>query len=107
MKQAKLGLTSQILLALAAGSTLGLLINFFAAPDSWLHEILVGSVFATIGTLFINSLKMMVVPLVFVSLVTGVSALGDTSKLGRIGGKAIALYLLTTAVAITLSLIHI
>ena len=47
---------------------------------------------------------MMVVALVLVSLVTGVSALGDSSKLGRIGGKAIALYLFTTAVAITIAL---
>lgn len=104
MQQAKLSLTSQILLALVAGASLGLLINFFAAPDSWLHTSLVGSIFSTIGTLFINSLKMMVVPLVLVSLVTGVSALGDTSKLGRIGSKAIALYLFTTAVAITIAL---
>ena len=104
MPQAKLSLTSQILLALAAGASLGLLINFFAAPDSWWHDVLVADVFATIGTLFIKLLKMMVVPLVFISLVTGVSALGDTSKLGRIGGKAIALYLFTTAVAITIAL---
>jgi hypothetical protein len=46
-----LGLTSQILIALAAGASLGLLINFFASPDSWLHETLIGSIFATIGTL--------------------------------------------------------
>lgn len=99
-----LGLTPQILIALAAGASLGLLINFFASPDSWLHETLIGSIFATIGTLFIKLLKMMVVPLVLVSLVTGVSALGDSSKLGRISGKAIVLYLCTTAVAITIAL---
>ena len=100
-----LGLTSQILIALAAGASLGLLINFFAAPDSWLHETLVGTVFATIGILFIKLLKMMVVPLVLVSLVTGVSALGDSAKLGRIGGKAITLYLLTTTLAIATALL--
>ena len=105
IKQTKpLGLTSQILIALVVGATLGLLINFYAAPNSWLHNTLVNNVFATIGTLFIKLLKIMVVPLVLVSLITGVTALGDTSKLGRIGGKTIALYLFTTAIAITIAL---
>jgi Na+/H+-dicarboxylate symporter len=54
--------------------------------------------------MFITLLKMMVVPLVFVSLVCGVASLGDIAALGRVGIKTIALYLLTTAVAISIAL---
>ena len=64
----------------------------------------VDGIFTLGGDIFIKSLKMLVVPLVFVSLVCGVCNLNDTSKLGRLGGKAIALYLSTTAIAITLAI---
>ena len=57
---------------------------------------------APIGTMFINLIKMMIVPVVFASLVVGVTSLGDTKKLGRIGIKVVVLYLMTTAVAITI-----
>ena len=57
-----------------------------------------------IGTLFINAIKMLIVPLVFCSLVVGVTAMKDTTKMGRIGLKAIVIYLGTTAVAITIGL---
>ena len=49
-------------------------------------------------------LKMLVVPLVFVSLVCGAASLGDTGSVGRLGGKTIGLYLLTTAVAVSLAM---
>ena len=58
-----------------------------------------------IGTIFINALKMIAVPLVFASLVIGVANLGDISKLSRIGGKTILAYLITTVIAITIGLI--
>ncbi|MFB1000381.1 MAG: cation:dicarboxylase symporter family transporter, partial [Colwellia sp.] len=47
---------------------------------------------------------MLVVPLVFVSLICGTCSLKDTTKLGRIGGKAISLYLITTAIAISFAM---
>ena len=50
--------------------------------------------------MFINLIKMMIVPVVFTSLIVGVTSLGDTKKLGRIGLKTLVLYLLTTAIAI-------
>jgi Na+/H+-dicarboxylate symporter len=56
-----------------------------------------------VGSIFIASLKMLVVPLVFVSLVCGTSSLSDPSKLGRLGGKSILLYISTTAIAISLA----
>ena len=57
---------------------------------------------APVGTIFINLIKMMIVPVVFTSLVVGMTSLGDTKTLGRIGLKTIAIYLVTTAVAIVI-----
>ena len=57
------------------------------------------------GTIFVNSLKMIAVPLVLASLIVGVSNLGDVTKLSRMGGKTIALYLVTTVIAITIGLL--
>ena len=57
---------------------------------------------APIGTIFINLIKMMIVPVVLCSLVVGMTSLGDTTKLGRIGIKTILLYLVTTAIAIVI-----
>ncbi len=54
--------------------------------------------------MFINAIKMLVVPMVFVSLVNGVAQMGDIKKLGRVGGKTIGLYLITTALAITIGI---
>jgi Na+/H+-dicarboxylate symporter len=56
------------------------------------------------GSIFLASLKLLVVPLVFVSLVLGTAALDDITKLGRVGAKTLALYLTTTAIAISLAL---
>ena len=55
---------------------------------------------APIGTMFINLIKMVIVPVVFTSLVVGMTSLGDLKKLGRIGIKTILIYLCTTAIAI-------
>ena len=73
--------------------------------------IIVGMVFGTgaevvkpIGTLFISAIKMLIVPLIFCSLIVGVTSMQDTTKMGRIGLKSIVIYLGTTAVAITIGL---
>lgn len=60
---------------------------------------------APIGTMFINLIKMMIVPVVFSSLVVGITSLGDTKKLGRIGFKTVGIYLMTTAIAICIGFI--
>ncbi|NMP33504.1 dicarboxylate/amino acid:cation symporter [Thalassotalea sp. M1531] len=64
----------------------------------------VDGVFEVIGQIFISSLQMLVVPLVFVSLICGTCSLKDTTKLGKIGGKAVGLYLITTAIAISFAI---
>ena len=73
--------------------------------------IIVGTVFGSdaevvkpIGTLFISAIKMLIVPLIFCSLIVGVTSMQDTTKMGRIGLKSLMIYLLTTAVAISIGL---
>lgn len=58
-----------------------------------------------LGTAFIRALTMVVIPLVVASLIVGASSLGDIRKLGRIGGKTLGYYLVTTALAVTLGLV--
>ena len=62
------------------------------------------SVIAWIGQLFIRLIRMVVVPLVFVTLVSGVISMGDPSKLGSLGVRTLAIYLITTLVAISIGL---
>jgi len=57
------------------------------------------------GTLFVNLLKLIAMPLVFASLVTGVASLADVSKLSRMGGRTIGVYLMTTVISITIGLV--
>ncbi len=95
----KLALHWQILLGMALGIAWGLfassigLVNFTA---DWIKPF---------GTIFINLLKLIAVPLVLVSLITGISSLSDISKLSRIGSKTIAIYLSTTVIAVVLGLV--
>lgn len=58
-----------------------------------------------IGTLFINAIKMLIVPLVFCSLIVGITSMDDPKKMGRIGIKTISIYLITTAIAISIGLV--
>ncbi len=106
------GLTTRIFIAMVAGILLGLGINIAtsnnwlgAGGSGWLDSLLVDGLFDAVGQIFVASLKLLVVPLVFVSLVSGVSALQDNSRMGSMAGRALALYLVTTALAITLALV--
>jgi proton glutamate symport protein len=96
----KIPLHTQIIGGLILGLIVGLvIIQFGLSPEFTINFI------KPIGTIFINALKMIAVPLVFASLVIGVANLGDISKLSRIGGKTIFAYLITTVIAITIGLI--
>ena len=103
--QKKMSMTSKILIWMIAGLILGSLINNFAADVSWVNDYLVFGLFHVLGAIFISMLKMLVVPLVTFSLISGVCGIGDISKLGRVGGKAFLLFLLTTALAITMAIV--
>ena len=98
-------LSNRILMAMALGLVVGILLNFTVAEVTWVRGFVIDGVLATVGEIFVRFLSMLVVPLVFVSLITGVSALSDPSKLGRVGGKAVGLYLFTTGIAVTLALL--
>jgi len=98
-------LTQKILTWMLAGLTLGSLINAFTPDNAFVQHFLVNGLFYVAGTIFLNLLKMLVVPLVTFSLICGVCGIGDISKLGRIGIKALTLFLLSTALAITLAIL--
>src|SRR5699024_10305949 len=57
-----------------------------------------------LGTIFLNLMKMLVVPVVFISIALGTVGIGDPKKLGRIGGKTIGYFLITTAIAIVIAI---
>jgi Na+/H+-dicarboxylate symporter len=105
-------LTTRILLGMVAGIVLGSILNVLssqeilpAALQGFVDAYLTGGLFDVIGRIFIASLKMLVVPLVFVSLVCGASALGNNARMGRIALRTIGLYLLTTGIAVSLALL--
>ena len=96
-------LTKRILIGLAAGMLVGVALNRWG-QGTMLGGLLLDGVFYVGGEIFLSSLKLLVVPLVLVSLACGTAALEDVTKLGRIGGKTLGLYLLTTAIAISLAI---
>lgn len=98
-------LSNRILLAMGLGLLFGLILNLTIAEHDWVQTFVINGVLTVVGEIFVRFLSMLVVPLVFVSLIAGVSALSDPKKLGRVGGKAVGLYMLTTGIAITLALI--
>ena len=98
----KMSLTTKVVIGMVLGLILGVVLNVVDSP--FINEHLVGGLFAMIGKMFINALKMLVVPLVVFSLICGVAGIGDIRLLGRVGGLAFALYIATTAIAITLAI---
>ena len=114
----RLGLTGQIVLAMALGVLLGSAMHYLIGYEmdmagqttppamgfgAVLHVWLVDGLFHIGGQIFVRGLKLLVVPLVFCSLVCGVALLG--ANMGRVGGRTIGLYLVTTALAITIALL--
>ncbi len=102
MSNHKTTLTVKVLIGMSLGVLAGLAINLagWNAPGGFIHEYLVNGLFLVVGKMFVNALKMLVVPLVLFSLICGVCGIGNLSALGRVGAKAFALYLMTTAIAI-------
>ena len=97
-------ISTKIFVAIILGALAGLMIKNL--PAGYIKDTdLLGGIIKIVGTGFVNLIKMLVVPLVFVSLVCGAFSMGDINKIGRIGAKTIVFYLATTAVAITLALI--
>ena len=97
----KLALHWQIII----GLTLGLVYGIIAASNGW--GSFTSDWIAPFGTVFMSLLKLIAVPLVLASLITGVASLSDLKELSRIGGKTIAIYVSTTAVAVTIGLVSV
>ncbi|HCI16145.1 MAG: dicarboxylate/amino acid:cation symporter [Candidatus Marinimicrobia bacterium] len=87
------------------GLVLGLFFGILAAANGWSG--FTSNWIAPFGKIFINLLKLIAVPLVLSSLITGVASLSDLKKLSRIGGKTITIYIVTTAVSVTIGLISV
>ncbi len=85
------------------GLVLGIVYGILAASSGWGG--FVTDWISPFGTIFINGLRLIAVPLVLASLVMGVASLSDLRKLSRIGGKTIGIYLATTAIAVTIGLV--
>ena len=96
----KLALHWQILIGMFAGVLLGIALSFtFFGPEfikNWIKPF---------GTIFINLLKLIAMPLILASLIKGVSDLKDISKLSQMGGRTIAIYLCTTILAVVMGLV--
>ncbi len=101
----KMSLTMKVLLGLILGLITGVIINTFFSGNAFVDKWLVNGAFHMLGAMFINALKMLVVPLVTFSLICGVCGIGDIKALGRIGTKSFLLYVFTTAVAISTAII--
>lgn len=111
----KFSLTTRIMIAMIAGIGVGIILQQILAGEPEfliplgfaefpVRGFFVDGIFHVGGQIFIASLKMLVVPLVFISLVCGTCSLSDPKMLGRLGGKSILLYLTTTAIAITVAI---
>ena len=101
-------LSTKILVGMSAGIIVGLLFNALGGsnPDeSVLITWIVENIFDVIGKIFVVSLKLLVVPLVFFSLVCGSASMGEDIKMGQVAIKTILLYLLTTAIAVSIALL--
>ncbi len=96
----KLALHWQILIGMFAGVVLGVLLSF----TDWGPE-LIKDWIKPFGTIFINLLKLIAMPLILASLIKGVSDLKDISKLSAMGGRTIGIYLFTTILAVILGLV--
>jgi Na+/H+-dicarboxylate symporter len=112
-------LTLRILIGMGAGFVLGSLFHVLLnglvlggvellpallSDESFVRYFVLDGLMYVVGKIFINSLMLLVVPLVLASLVCGASNISDGAKMGRLGGKAVGLYLFTTAIAVTLAL---
>ena len=96
----KLALHWKILIGMALGVLFGVALSFIDGGDTF-----IGNYIKPFGTIFINLLKLIAVPLILASLIKGVSDLKDISKLSQMGGRTIITYLITTLTAVSIGLI--
>ncbi len=101
-----MSLTLKIILGMIFGFITGTVINFFSLDNNfYINTYFINGIFDVVGSIFISSLKLMVVPLVFFSLSTGIASFDREKKISVIALKTLLLYLFTTALAISLGLL--
>jgi Na+/H+-dicarboxylate symporter len=100
----KISLGNWILIGMILGLFFGLFLNFHVHDHFIKNIVFMDNVFYLGGNAFIRLMKMLVVPLVFCSIVVGVASISDIRKIGSIGGMTIIIYLITTALAVTIAL---
>ena len=98
-------LTRNILIGLILGFAVGAFLFYTDIVPSTVDAFIELYIFKMGGDIFMNLLKLLVVPLVFFSLVTGISSLGSSQSLGALTLKTVGFYLLTTAIAVSLALL--
>ena len=99
----KFGLTTRIMIGLALGVVFGLILSPFS-QNPFVKDVVIDSILAFFGGMFINLMKVMIVPLVSISLAMGAASIGDVKKLRRIGTKVLGFYFATTAIAVAIGL---
>ncbi len=104
MGWSNLSLTTKVVTGMVLGILVGLFIRTAFPESIFVETYITEGLFQIIGQIFVISLKMLVVPLIFVSLVCGTCTLNDASTLGRLGIKTIILYLVTTCIAISMAI---
>ena len=103
-KRQKISITKKIFISLILGVITGIVLHYFVPAGTIRDTFLINGVFYIVGNGFLRAMQMLVVPLVLCSIVVGSMSIGDTKSMGKIGGKTIVFYLVTTAVAITIAL---
>ena len=99
MEKKKMSLPMQIVIALVAGIVVGLICYFAGLAD------FTASFLKPFGTIFVNLLKFLVVPVVLLSMIDGIISMGDMKKVGSVGWKTVAYFLVTTAIACVIGLV--
>ena len=99
MEKKKLSLPAQIFIALLLGIVVGLAFYFMGKPEITTNYL------KPFGTIFVNLLKFIVVPVVLLSMIDGIVSMGDMKKVGSVGWKTVAYFLVTTAVACVIGLV--
>jgi len=99
MEKKKISLPTQILIALILGVIVGLICSATGQADFTANYL------KPIGTIFINLLKFIIVPVVLLSMIDGIVSMGDIKKIGSVGWKTVAYFLCTTAIACTIGLV--
>lgn len=99
MEKKRMSLPTQIFIALVAGIAVGLICYFAGIADFTANYL------KPFGTIFVNLLKFIVVPVVLLSMIDGIISMGDMKKVGAVGWKTVAYFLVTTAVACVIGLV--